>query len=106
MTSSILMGLPRNAEAFDFPFKLDSAGLFHPRAHRLAERLEIGAACIPLVDEKVAVHLRDLSVADGKSTAASRVDELPGLVLRRVLEGRAAGATLDRLHLLAIGGNV
>ena len=70
----------RNAEALDLPFELDPARLLDPRAHRLAELLEIGAGGIPLVDEKVAVHLGDLGVADRKPAAAGRVDQLPGLL--------------------------
>ena len=36
-----------------------------------------------------------------QAAAAGRVDQLPGLVAGRVLEGRAAGAALDRLRRLA-----
>src|SRR6202162_1468432 len=95
----------RNAEALDLPFKLDATRLLHPRAHRLAELFDVGAGGIALVDEEVAVHLRDLGIAHREPPAARRVDQQPGLFPRRVLEGRAAGAALDGLCLLAIGGD-
>src|SRR5262245_4436484 len=95
-------GLSRHAEAFDLPFELDPALCLHPRAHRLAKPFEVRAAGVPLVDEKIAVHLRHLGVADAQSPAPRLIDQLPGLASRRVLEGRTAGAALDRLHLLAI----
>src|SRR5262245_726646 len=95
----------RDAEALDLPFELDAASLLHPRPHGLAKLLEIGPTRLPLIDEEVAVHLRDLGVADREPAAAGGINELPGFVPRRVLEGRAAGAALDRLRLLAIGGD-
>src|SRR5680860_1698287 len=94
------------AEALDLPFKLDAARLLHPRPHSLAERLDIGGAGIAFVDEEVAVQLRHLGVAHRKPTATGRIDELPRLIAGRVLKGRAAGAALDGLHLLAIGGDL
>src|SRR5581483_4095660 len=95
-----------NAEAFDLPFELDAARLLDPRAHRFAEFLDLGAGGVALVDEEVAVHLGDLGVADREPAAAGGVDQLPGLLAGRILEGRAAGPALDRLGLLAIGGDV
>src|SRR5205807_6806339 len=46
-----------------------------------------------------------LRIADLQPTAAGSVDELPRLVTGRVLEGRAAGAALDRLGCLARFGD-
>ena len=43
------------------------------------------------VDEEVAVFLADLGGADAKPAAAGLIDQLPGLVAGRILEGRAAG---------------
>ena len=57
------------------------------------------------VDEEIAVHGRDLRVADDEPAAAGAVDQLPGLGARRVLEGRAAGLFPDRLRGLARAGD-
>ena len=46
------------------------------------------------IDQEIAVQLGDLRVADGQAAAAGGVDQLPGLVAGRILEGRAAGAAL------------
>src|SRR4051812_28005729 len=58
------------------------------------------------------MHLGHLRAADFQSAAAGGIDQLPSLMSRRVLEGRAAGTTLDRLRGLArlgdlvhLGGN-
>src|SRR5262249_13570186 len=53
------------------------------------------------IDQKIAVHLRHLRIADFQAAAAGGIDELPRFVTRRVLEGRAAGAALDRLGRFA-----
>src|SRR5215470_12134083 len=97
--------LAGDTEAFDLPFELDAARLLHTRAYRLAELLDVGTRGVPLVDEEVAVHFGDLGVADGEPPATRGIDELPGLLAGRILEGRAAGPALDRLCLLAIGGD-
>ena len=47
------------------------------------------------------MELRHLGRAHGEAAHPGAVDQLPGLVARRVLEGRAAGAALDRLGGLA-----
>ena len=44
------------------------------------------------------MQLGDLRVADDEAAAAGGIDQLPGLVPGRVLEGRAAGAALHRLR--------
>ena len=43
----------------------------------------------------------DLRIADDEAAAARRIDQLPGFATGRVLEGRAAGACVDRLARLA-----
>ncbi len=48
---------------------------------------------------------RHLRAAERHSAAAGGVDQRPGLVARRVLEGRAAGAAAQRLRFLARGGD-
>src|SRR5260370_41908545 len=55
------------------------------------------------IDQEIAVHLRYLRAADAKTAAAGGVDQLPGAVAGRVLEGRAAGLFADRLRRLAMG---
>src|SRR6476646_9075782 len=79
-----------HAEALDLPFKLDAAICLHTCAHRLAELFDVGAGGVALIDEEVAVHLGDMRAANDKASAAGAVDELPGLIANRVLEGRAA----------------
>ena len=53
------------------------------------------------IDQKIAVHFRDLGVALAQAAAAGGIDELPGFVARRIFERRAAGAAFDRLRRLA-----
>src|SRR4051812_42201761 len=48
---------------------------------------------------------RHLRAADGEAAATSSVDQRPGLVARRVLESRSAGAAAPRLRLLAGPGD-
>ena len=61
---------------------------------------------IAVVDQEVAVHLGHLGAADAQAATARGVDQLPGAGARRVLEGGAAGALLDRLVGLAIVGDL
>src|SRR5690606_4434618 len=61
---------------------------------------------LPLVDEEIAVHLGNLRAADAQAAAAGRVDELPGAVTRRILEGGSASSLARRLVLLAVLGNL
>src|SRR5690606_23430598 len=92
-------GMPRKglADAHDLPLQLDAARCAHTRAHGLSEPLDVLSGRLPVVDEEVAVHLRDHGTTDAQAPAAGRVDQFPGAVLGRVLECRAAGALLDRL---------
>src|SRR5690606_37161216 len=55
---------------------------------------------------EVAVQLRHLRLPDLQAPAAGGVDQLPRLAARRVLEGRSAGAALDRLRRLARPGDL
>jgi hypothetical protein len=86
--------------------EFDARGFLHPRAHRLAQRLDVGGGRVAEVDQEVAVQFRHLRIADDEAAAAGGVDQLPGLVAGRVLEGRAAGAALDRLRRLARLGDL
>src|SRR5258708_720402 len=54
------------------------------------------------VDQEIAVHFRHLGTADAQTPAAGRVDQLPGAVSRRILEGRAASLFADRLRGFAV----
>ena len=54
------------------------------------------------VDQEIAVHLRHLRAADTQAAAAGGVDQLPGAVAGRILEGRSAGLFADRLRGLAV----
>src|SRR6267378_3420840 len=63
----------------------------YPCAHGFAQRFDIMAGRSTGVDQEVAVHLRHLRAADAQAPAAGGVDQLPRAVIRRVLEGRAAG---------------
>src|SRR3954471_21352838 len=48
---------------------------------------------------------RDLGIADSKAAATRGIDQYPGLMPRRVLEGRATGAAAQRLRFLAGTGD-
>src|SRR3546814_13780012 len=75
----------------------------HATAHLLAEVLQVGGGRRPGVDQEIAVLVRHHGPADGEPAAAGSVDELPGLMARRVFEGAAAGAAADRL---AVGAQI
>src|SRR6266545_251878 len=96
-----LSSLLRHPDPLDLPLELDTGSLPHARPHRLAQSLDVGSGGAAQIDQKVAVHFRHLGVADLEPAAAGGIDDLPGLVAGRVLEGRAAGAALDRLGGLA-----
>src|ERR1700753_4185998 len=55
------------------------------------------------IDQEVTVHFRYLPAADAQATATGSVDQFPGAVARRILEGRSAGLFPDRLRGLAMG---
>src|SRR5262245_47468268 len=96
----------RDAYPLDLPFQLDAGILAHALSHGLAEGLDVGSGGVATVDQEIAVQLGDLRVADHEATAAGGVDELPGLLARRVLEGGAAGAAPDRLRRLTRLGDL
>ena len=73
----------------------------HAAADFLAETFYIRSGGVAAVDEKVAMQLRDLRIADDKPAATCGVDQLPGFMAFRILEGRPAGTALDRLRRLA-----
>src|SRR3954466_9439156 len=95
----------RRADPLDLPFELDAGILAHAPAHRLAQRLDVGGGGAAEIDQKIAVHLRNLGGPVFQAAATGGIDELPRLVAGRILEGRAAGAALDRLRRLARFGD-
>src|SRR5205823_9465611 len=44
----------------------------------------------------------DLRAADAQTAAAGGLDQLPGAMVRRILEGRATGLFADRLRVFAV----
>ena len=61
------------------------------------------AARIAGIDQEIAVHFRHLGAADAQAAAAGGIDQLPGAVAGRILEGGAAGLFADWLRGLAMG---
>ncbi len=96
----------RLAETDDLPVEPHAALRHDAGPHRLAQALDVLGAGALVVDEEVTVHLRHLGAADPVAPAAGRIDEFPGAVAGRVLEGRAAGALLDGLVGFAILRNL
>src|SRR5271166_6901646 len=94
-----------HAYTFDLPLELHAARLAHAPPHFFAQFFEFEGGRLSPVDEKVAMHGRDLSVADRQPPAAGLVDKLPGFRARRVLEGRAAGFFADGLGSLSRAGD-
>src|SRR5439155_938173 len=93
------------ADPLDFPFEADVGFRLDATADFLAQRLDLGACRATEVQEEVAMLFRDLRITHREAAAAGRVDECPGLVARRILEGRTAGAASERLRLLAGPGD-
>src|SRR3974390_1555018 len=91
-----------HSDALDLPLELDAALLFHTPTHCLAECFNVGGRRAAEIDEKIAVQLRHLRLADAQATAARFIDQLPRALPGRVLERRASGAVarLARLALL------
>ena len=79
---------------------------FDARANRFAERLDVFARRLPIVDQEIAVHIGNLRATDAQAPAPRLVDELPGTVAGRIAKRRAAGALLDRLVLFPVVGDV
>ena len=97
-TQAVLDRLYRDADAVDLPLQRDAGALVDALPHSLAERLDVGGARFAEIDQEIAMHLRDLCIADTQSPAAGSVDELPRFPARRIFEGRAAGAASHRLR--------
>src|SRR5215203_3426809 len=55
------------------------------------------------IDEEIAVHFRDLRPADAQAAAAGGIDQFPGAVAGRILEGRSSGLFANRLSRFAMG---
>src|SRR5690606_12684665 len=89
------------ADPLDFPFESHALALAHPPAHFLAQSLDIRARRIAGVYQEVGVLRADLRAAQPEPAATGRIDQAPGLVAGRILEGRAAGLAAERLRLLA-----
>ena len=96
----------RYADPLDFPFQLDTGMRFDPLPHRFAERLDVGGGRGAEIDQKIAVHLRYLRVADAQTAATRGIDQLPRFSARRIFEGGTAGTALDRLRRLARLGDL
>src|SRR5690606_35888292 len=71
----------------------------------LAQPLDVGAGGVAGVYQEVGVLLADLGTTHPEPAATRRIDQPPGLVAGRVLEGRAAGLAPERLRFLARGGD-
>src|SRR5947209_11512487 len=67
------------ADPPDLPFEPDPARLEDPAADLFAQLLDVGRASMAAVDEKIAMHGRDLRVANDQAATARGVDQLPGL---------------------------
>src|SRR5208282_5206666 len=95
----------RDPDALDLPFEMNPAPLTHTPPDLFAKRLDVGGGRAAAVDEKVAVHGRDLRITDREPPAACPIDELTGLLAWRALAGRAAGPLADRLRFFARAGD-
>src|SRR4029450_6741502 len=82
-----LGSLAYHTDAFDLPVELNARGLLHALAHCFAQRLDIGGARGAEVDQEIAVHFRHPRIAGPGAATAGGVDELPGLLPGRILEG-------------------
>ena len=54
------------------------------RAHRLAQRLDVFARRVAIVDQEIAVHIGNLGATDAQAPAPRLVDQLPGTVAGRI----------------------
>src|ERR1700691_1296507 len=87
-----------NANALDFPLKRDAGALVDALPHGFAERLDVGRRRFAEIDQEITMHFGNLGAAKPQAATTSGVDQLPGLLARRIFEGRAAGAASDRLR--------
>ncbi len=74
------------------PLQQHGAVLEDAAAHLLAERFDVCGCRGAEIDQKVAMLLGDLCVADPQPAAAGAVDQLPRLEVGGIGEGRTAGA--------------
>jgi len=70
-----------------FPFERNARLCLDPLAHFLAQRLDIGTGCLAQIEQEVGMLLADLGAAQLKPPTPCFVNQLPGLVPSRVLEG-------------------
>ena len=96
----------RTADALDLPIELDAGRFLHPRRTVSPSSSICAAVAPPSLIRKLQCISETLRRANGKAAHAGLVDQLPGFVARRILEGRAAGAALDRLGGLAALGDL
>src|SRR5688572_9985677 len=87
--------LRRYADPFDFPLELDARGLLHPPPHGFSKIFELRRRGTSLIDQEIAMELRDLRRPDGKAAKPCLIDQLPRLGAWRIFEGRAS---CPRLH--------
>src|SRR5690606_38663228 len=85
----------------DFPFERHALAFRDAAAHFLTEAFDVRACRIAGVYQEVRVLLAHLGSTHPEAAATRRIDQPPGLVAGRVLEGRAAGLAPQRLGLLA-----
>ncbi len=78
---------PCHPDSADLPLQLDAGRLLHLGAHGLAQRLDVVAGGRAGVDEKVCSASATPPRADADTAHPGGVDQLPGAVARRVLEG-------------------
>src|SRR3546814_19685833 len=93
----------RYSNALNFPFKHDARLRLHTFTHVLAQRFYVGAACATEIEEEVAMLFRNMSRAFRETPAACFIDQAPGLVPIRVLEGGTASAGPQGLRFFAPG---
>ena len=90
---------------FDHPRSRKVGFRFDPTPDFLAQRLDLGTRRATEIEQEIAMLFRHLGIAHGQPPAARGIDQGPGLVALRVLEGRAAGAAAQRLGFLAGAGD-
>src|SRR5208337_3477951 len=90
----------------DFPIKFDATMLLDALAHNFAQIFDLGGGGAAPIDEKIAVQLGCLGVAQPQTTASGGVNKLPCLVTGRIFESRAPGAAFYWLRRLARLGDL
>lgn len=85
------------ADDADFRFQVDTVSLFDAFLDFVDDVEDIPGRCVPRVDDEAGVFHRDLGIAAGEAFEARLVDEGPGIVSRRPLEGTAGAVHFQRL---------